>query len=191
MGNLKFDTPNENKIIKILEFVHIVMLVLYCLLLDAFVVYTAARDDLIKDKIDWDRLGGGDGGGIPCFYIYRGSQGRLELLISVGLVVLFVILINYRLARKLNNSIRFYAPICICLLNTVIFIVFERNTGNLWSEFFGYEKTAPYTVDGFCKGLYYSNIDFVFDFVVKNILFLIITIISLIIVKKKRLDLRT
>lgn len=63
MGNLKFDTPNENKTIKILEFVHIVMLVLYCLLLDAFVVYTAARDDLIKDEIDWDRLGGGDGVG--------------------------------------------------------------------------------------------------------------------------------
>lgn len=144
MGNLKFDTP-----------------------LDAFVVYTAARDDLIKDEIDW------------------------ELLISVGLVVLFAILINYRLARKLNNIIRFYVPICICLLNTVIFIVFERNTGNLWSEFFGYEKTAPYTVDGFGAALYYSNIDFMFDFVVKNILFLIITIISLIIVKKKRLDLCT
>lgn len=185
MGYLKLDTSSENKNIKILEFIHIVILVLYCLLLDAFVVYTAARDFLIQDKIDWDRFGGGNGEGIPSFYIYRGDQGFCELLISVGFVVLFAILINYKLARKMNNIIRFYSPIGICFLNTVLFIIFEKCTGRLWPGFFGYIRTAPETRLSFAP-IYPNNTNFMVDFVKKNILFLVIIVISLIIDKKRR-----
>ena len=157
----------------------IISAIILFILFDIHTIFSFVLGKKSEEYLDWIRLGAGDYSDIPFFSIY-GFGGKL-LIVGTFIILLFIfcIILNSPIVAKLEMKSEYLIPIAVGFMNAVIFFFFMKMTYDHWLTWFAHERTAPYTVDGFAKGLVYSNSTYYVGFILENILFLVAALVSL------------